>query len=144
MTREQHLVSPGAAGLILGSVAVFAFRIAHGDLPTDAGAEALAYVAAFPLDPVVHLGDCLGVLVCTGGLVALGGSLRHPAAWAVGRLGWSGVFVGLAIFGLGTVQFVRPNVVFPGVLLYGGGMIASQLWSLVLGGAVWRRAATAT
>jgi hypothetical protein len=56
-------------------------------------------------------------------------------------LGWTGMVVGAVIFALGAVQFVRPNVVFPGVLFYGGGTLASQLWTLVLGTVMWRRGA---
>ena len=54
-------------------------------------------------------------------------------------LAWSGVAVGVAVVVLGVVQFVRPNAIFDGVLLYGGGTIASQLWTLALGLAVARR-----
>jgi hypothetical protein len=223
VTRERHLLRIGAACLILGSIVVFVFRISHGDLPTDTGGAALSFVASRSLYPLVHLGDCLGVLVWTGGLVALSASLTHRAAWAVGvlgaasalvgaaihitefsidgyalptlagtwavaapserpmlefgarlvlvaiggpstialvilwgstlalyglavkeegysaLLGWTGVLVGALIFVLGTIQFLKPNVVFSGVLLYGGGTVVSQLWTLVLGIAVWRR-----
>jgi hypothetical protein len=50
------------------------------------------------------------------------------------------VLVGAVIFVLGTVQFLKPNVIFPGVLLYGGGTVLSQLWTFLLGIAMWRRA----
>ena len=223
MTRERRCLRIGAVCLILGSMCVFGFRIAHGDLPTDTGEAALGYVASHPLYPLVHLGDWLGVLVWTGGLVALSSSLTHPVAWAVGRLGaasvlvgaavhitefsidgyalptladswavatpvdrlnlefgarlvlvalggpstsalvilwgstlalyglavkqegysawlgWTGVVLGAAIFVLGTVQFLKPNVIFPGVLFYGGGTVVSQIWTFVLGIAMWRR-----
>jgi hypothetical protein len=213
--------------LILGSAAVLGFRLAHGDLPTDTGEEALSFVAARPLYPVVHFGDWLGVLVWTGGLVALAASLTDRTAWALGRLGtasvllgaavhitefsvdgyalpmlatswatagpadrasleagarlalviiggpstsallilwgttlvlfglatrregyadalgWTGVLVGAVIFALGTIQYLKPNVVFPGVILYGFGTILSQLWTLVLGISLWRRARVA-
>ena len=223
MTREQYLLRMGAACLILGSVSVLGFRLAHGDLPTDTGEAALSFVAAHPLYPLLHLGDWLGVLVWAVGLVALSGSLIRPSAWALGRLGaasvligaavhiaefsvdgyalptlagtwataaplerqslesgarlalvviggpstsalvilwgttlalyglavnqegyaswlgWTGSILGAVIVALGTVQYLKPNVVFPGVLLYGGGTVVSQLWSLVLGVAMWRR-----
>jgi hypothetical protein len=226
MTREQLICRIGAVSLILGSICVFVSRIAHGDLPTDTGAAALSYVASHPFYSLVHLGDWLGVLIWAGGLVALSGSLTHPVAWAVGRLGaasvlvgaavqiaefsidgyalstladtwtiaapsdrppleygarlvlvalggpstsalvilwgstlalyglavkaegfgnwlgWTGVVVGAAIFVLGSVQFLKPNVVFPGVIFYGGGTVVSQLWSVVLGAVMWRRGAT--
>src|SRR3989442_16001371 len=97
MTREQWMLNVGAILLILGSVVVFIARIAHGDLPTDTGEEALSYVAAFPLYPLVHFGDWLGVLVWTGGLVALAGSFRRPVASAFGCLGVARVLVGAAV-----------------------------------------------
>jgi hypothetical protein len=83
--------------LILGSAAVLGFRLAHGDLPTDTGEEALSFVAARPLYPVVHFGDWLGVLVWTGGLVALAASLTDRTAWALGRLGTASVLLGAAV-----------------------------------------------
>ena len=55
-------------------------------------------------------------------------------------LGWMGVVVGDAIFVLGTIQFLKPNI-FPGVLFYGGGTWVSQTWTLALGVAMWRRGA---
>lgn len=223
MTRERHSLRLGAVCLVLGSICVLAFRLAHGDLPTETGEAALSYVASYPLYPVVDLGDCLGVLVWAGGLVALSGSLTQRDASAIGRLGaasvligaavhitefsidgyalttfaglwavasaperqgleygarlvlvaiggpsasallilwgstlplyglavkregypawlaWVGMVVGAVIIVLGTVQFVRPNVVFNGVLLYGGGTIVSQIWTFCLGIAMWRR-----
>src|SRR6266536_1125456 len=97
MTREQPLLRIGAVCLIVGSICVLVFRLAHGDLPTDTGEAALSYVASYPLYPLVHFGDWLGVLVWTGGLVALSGSLTHRVAWAVGRLGAASVLVGAAV-----------------------------------------------
>src|SRR5207249_12227407 len=115
-------------------------------LPTLAN----AWIAAEPsARPQLEAGARL-VLVALGGpstsaLVILWGStlplyglaLREEgyAAW----LGWTGVLVGAVIFVLGTIQFLKPNVVFPGVILYGGGTVASQLWTLLLGVAMLRR-----
>ena len=224
MTREQCCQRLGAICLIVGSLCVLVARLAHGDLPTDTGEQALSFVVASPLYPLVHLGDWVGVLIWTSGLVALSASLTDRTAWAIGRLGavsvllgaavhitefsidgyalptlantwataapadrasleygarlvlvaiggpstsslailwgstlmlfglatrsegynsalgWTGVIVGAVIFALGAIQFVRPNVVFPGVILYGGGTIVSQLWTLVLGLLMWRKA----
>jgi hypothetical protein len=227
VTREQCCLRLGAICLIVGSMCVLVVRLAHGDLPTDTGEQALSFVAASPLYPLIHLGDWLGVAVWTGGLVALSASLTDRTAWAIGRLGavsvvlgaavhitefsidgyalptlanswvtaapvdraslesgarlvlvaiggpstsalailwgttlilfglaarsegydsalgWTGVIFGAGIFALGVIQFVKPNVMFPGVILYGGGTIVSQLWTLVLGFLMWRRAQTA-
>lgn len=55
-------------------------------------------------------------------------------------LGWTGVAAGAAVFILGAVQFLAPNVVFPGAVFYGGGTILSQLWTLIFGVAMWRGA----
>src|SRR4051794_26596301 len=98
MTREQVSLRIGAVCLVVGSVVAFVFRVfLHGDLPTDTGEAALAFVASRPIYPFVHLGDWLGVLIWAGGLVALSGSLTHGAAWAIGRLGAASVLVGAAI-----------------------------------------------
>jgi hypothetical protein len=213
-----------AVCLIVGSMCVLGFRQAHGDLPTDTGEQALSFVAANPLYPLVHFGDFMGVLVWTGGLVVFACSFEDCTACALGRLGaasvllgaavhitefsvdgyalpmlantwvtagpadragleygarlalviiggpstsallilwgttlvlfglairsdgysaalgWTGVLLGVAIIVLGTIQYLKPNVVFPGVLLYGLGGHIAQLWSLVLGLAIWRRA----
>jgi len=81
----------------------------------------------------------------TSALVILWGSTLPLYGLAVREegyptwLGWPGVLVGAVILVLGTIQFLKPNVVFPGVLLYGGGTIVSQLWTLLLGFAMWRR-----
>jgi hypothetical protein len=224
VTREQCCLRLGAICLIVGSMCVLVVRLAHGDLPTDTGEQALSFVAASPLYPLTHLGDWVGVLIWTSGLVALSASLTDRTAWAVGRLGavsvllgaavhitefsidgyalptlanawaaagsadrpsleygarlvlvaiggpstsalailwgstlvlfglavrsegyesslgWTGMIVGAVIFALGAIQFVKPNVVFPGVIMYGGGTIVSQFWTLVLGVLMWRRA----
>jgi hypothetical protein len=52
------------------------------------------------------------------------------------------VVVAAAIVVLGTVRFLWPNAVFPGVVLYGGGTIVTQPWTFALDVAVWRRART--
>jgi hypothetical protein len=98
LTREQLLLRIGAVSVIVGSVAVFAFRGLHGDLPTDTGEAALRYVASYPLYHVIHLGANLGVLLWAVGLAALSSSLTHRVAWAVGRLGAASVLVGAAIY----------------------------------------------
>ncbi len=56
-------------------------------------------------------------------------------------LGWTGVTTGGVIAVLGAIQYLEPNI-FPGVLFYGGGTVVSQIWTIVLGVAMWRRAGT--
>jgi hypothetical protein len=227
VTREQVSLRIGAVCVIVGSVLVLVVRtVLHGDLPTDSGRAALAFVASRPIYPLVHLGDWLGVLIWACGLVALSGSLTHPGAWAIGRLGaasvlvgaavhiaefsidgyalptlaetwvaappsqraelefgarlalviiggpstsalvilwgstlilyglavklegyssmwlgWAGIVFGAVIFAFGTVQFLEPNDIYPGALFYGGGTVVSQIWTLILGVAMWRRGA---
>jgi len=97
VTREQCCLRLGAICLIVGSLCVLVVRLAHGDLPTDTGEQALSFVAASPLYPLIHLGDWLGVLVWTGGLVALSASLTDRTAWAIGRLGAVSVVLGAAV-----------------------------------------------
>jgi hypothetical protein len=92
------------------------------------------------------------VLVAIGGpstiaLVMLWGSTLVLYGLAVKKegysswLGWTGVITGAVITVLGTIQFLKPNI-FPGALFYGGGTLVSQLWTVVLGVAMWRRAGT--
>jgi hypothetical protein len=111
---------------------------------------AAAWAVAAPSErPDLEFGARL-VLVALGGpstsaLVILWGSTLALYGLAVKRegystwLGWARAASGAAISGLGTVQFLEPNVVFPGVLFDGGGTVVSQLWSFVLGIAMWRR-----
>jgi hypothetical protein len=56
-------------------------------------------------------------------------------------LGGTGIALGSVIFVMGITQYLQPNI-FPGVLLYGGGMLAAHLWAIFLGIAMWRRAGT--
>ena len=85
----------------------------------------------------------------TSALVLLWGSTLALFGLAVRRegyfrsLGWTGVVIGGAILVLGIIQYLKPNVVFPGVILYCLGGIVSQLWTFVLGIASWRRARSA-
>lgn len=98
MTRDQRFLRIGALCVIVGSVAVFVFRAAHGDLPTGTPEAALRFVASHPNYRGVHLGANLGVLVWVGGLVALASALTQPVAWFLGRLGVASALVGAAIY----------------------------------------------
>lgn len=223
MTREQLFLRIGAACLIVGSIAVFVFRAAHGDLPTRTAEVALTYVAAHPDYRGVHLGANFGVLLWVGGLIVLASSFTRRVPWALGRLaaasalvgaaiyivdfsidgfglhlladrwaaaspsgradaerivevalvvlwgtslisiiilwglplvllgpavalegeypawlGWTGLVVGAASFLIVTAQFLRPSLI-PGILVYFVVPSVTQLWSLALGIAMWRR-----
>jgi hypothetical protein len=56
-------------------------------------------------------------------------------------LSWTGVTLGAALFVMGTIFYLKPNI-YPGVLLYGFGTLAAHLWAIFLGIAMWRRAGT--
>jgi hypothetical protein len=96
-THDQGVLRTSAVCLIAGSTAVIAFRIAHGDLPTDTGRVALSYVVSRPIYPIVHFGDVLGFLAWTVGLAALSDSLRDRVASTLGRAGLVSAAVGLAV-----------------------------------------------
>lgn len=96
-TSDRRGLRIGAACLILGSSGFLGFRLIHGDLPTDTGAAALAFVASHPAYSIVHLGDWLSVLLWTCGLVVLSGSLLHRDAWAIGRLGAASALIGASV-----------------------------------------------
>jgi hypothetical protein len=102
--EEQRLgVDPaalrlGAVCVVVGGVAVFGFRLAHGDLPAARPEAALRFIIAHPAYAGVHLGAIGGVLVWAGGLIALSGTIRHRFARVVGRMGAASVLVGAAVF----------------------------------------------
>ncbi|MPZ74887.1 MAG: hypothetical protein GEU74_17030 [Nitriliruptorales bacterium] len=88
----------GALGVIVGSVAVFGFRLAHGDLPAADPPAALQFITGHPAYAGVHLGAILGVLVWTCGIVTLAVTFTHGLAGALARWGAASVLVGAAIF----------------------------------------------
>ena len=88
----------GAASVILGGLVVFVARAAHGDLPTDTGANALSYVADFPIYHIAHLAANLGVLLWAAGFYALSSSLSDRTARAVGRVASAAVLIGAAVY----------------------------------------------
>jgi hypothetical protein len=139
-----------AASVLLGAaVHVTEFSADGYALPTLAAAWAVAP----PTErATLEMGARLALVVLggpsTSALVILWGSTLVLYGLAVhweGYPAWFGrvgVAVGAAIAVLGTVQFLWPNVVFPGVVLYGGGTIVTQPWTFALGVAMWRRART--
>ena len=137
----------GAASVLIGAaVHITEFSVDGYALPTLAGTWATATASE---RQSLEFGARLALVVIggpsTSALVILWGTTLALYGLAVQQegypswLGWTGAVSGVVIFVLGTVQFLKPNVVFPGVLLYGGGTIVSQLWSLVLGVFMWRR-----
>jgi hypothetical protein len=138
----------GAASVLLGAaVHITEFSVDGYALPTLANAWATASSAdRASLESGARL-----VLVAIGGpstsavailwgptLILFGLAVRGEGYDS--SLAWTGVIIGALICALGAIQFVRPNVVFPGVVLYGGGTIVSQLWTLILGALMWRHA----
>lgn len=95
---ERLSLRIGAVCLAVGSVAVFVFRAAHGDLPAGVPEAALRFISSRPYYAWVHLGTVLGVVAWVGGLVALSDSLTHRAARTLGRLGAASALVGSAVF----------------------------------------------
>jgi len=74
----------------------------HGDLPADDAQAALAFIAARPIYASVHLAAILGVLIATGGFVALASTFTQPVTWLLGRVGSAAAVVGAAVY---TVDF---------------------------------------
>jgi hypothetical protein len=139
----------GAVSVLVGAaVHIAEFSIDGYALPTLAETWAVASPSE---RPDLEFGARL-VLVAIGGpstiaLVMLWGSTLVLYGLAVKKegysswLGWTGVITGAVITVLGTIQFLKPNI-FPGALFYGGGTLVSQLWTVVLGVAMWRRTGT--
>jgi hypothetical protein len=88
----------GGACTIVGSLAIFGFRLAHGDPPAANPEGALRFIAEHPTYAGVHLGTILGVLGWIGGFILLSGTLVHPFAGLLARLGSASVLVGGATF----------------------------------------------
>jgi hypothetical protein len=98
MSCERLFLRVGAICNIVGSLAVFAFRAAHGDLPAADPEAALRFISQHPAYAGVHLGTILGVLLWVGGVIALAATLTHPLGKLLGRWGAASVLVGAAIF----------------------------------------------
>jgi hypothetical protein len=137
----------GAASALVGAaVHITEFSIDGYALPTLANAWASAPAAerasleyAARLALVIIGGPSVSALLILWGTTLTLFGLAARSDGYGNELAWTGVVVGALIFVLGAIQYLKPNV-FPGVFLYGGGTIASQLWTMVLGFATWRRA----
>jgi hypothetical protein len=134
--------------LLGAAVHITEFSVDGYALPTLANAWAVAapadrtsleYSARLAL--VVIGGPSTSALLILWGvtLVLFGLAVRSDGYSST--LGWTGVAIGAIIVVLGTIQYLKPNVAFPGVVLYGFGTIVSQLWTFILAIAMWRRAA---
>jgi hypothetical protein len=99
-TEEEHYLRVGAICVIAGSLAVFAFRLAHGDPPAATPEAHLQFVTDHPAYAGVHLGTILGVLVWVGGIIVLVGTFMDSLARLLGRWGTASVLIGAAIFGV--------------------------------------------
>ncbi len=88
----------GGVFIIVGSLVVSGFRLAHGDLPAAHTDAALHFITEHAMYAGVHLGTILGVLAWVAGFVALSGTFRHGLARVLGRMGAASMLVGAAIF----------------------------------------------
>jgi hypothetical protein len=84
-SADPRALRLGGGCVIIGSLAVGGFRLAHGDLPAADAEAALAFITEHPMYAGVHLGTVLGALVWVAGFVALSGTFRHGFARVLGR-----------------------------------------------------------
>ncbi len=89
----------GAMALIVGTVFALVFNIVHGRASDATSTEAQLRLAA-DKGPwiVIHLGLFVGVLLITGGLLALARSLDWEAGSAWARFGAAGALISGALF----------------------------------------------
>jgi hypothetical protein len=90
----------GGVCAIVGAVVFATVRLLHGDTPAADAEASLAFVAARPSYPAVHVLALYAAMVALAGLLALASSLRRPPAWLLGRAGAASATVSLAIFGV--------------------------------------------
>jgi hypothetical protein len=98
MNQPDTFSKIGAVCVVVGSIAVFTFRAAHGDLPAADPAAALDFIAARPYYAAIHLGTILGVVLWVGGLIVLSSGLTRQGASMLGRLGVASAVLGGAVF----------------------------------------------
>jgi Domain of unknown function (DUF4386) len=90
----------GAACTIVGALAFGTLRVLHGDTPGDDPDASLTFVAGRPAYAGIHIGAVLAAVLSLAGPIALVGSLTHPTARLLGRLGLAASLIGLGIFGV--------------------------------------------
>lgn len=83
---------------MVGAIAFGIVRILHGDTPGADAPASLTFVAGRPDYAGVHIGAVFAALLTLAGLIGVAGSLTHPIAWTLGRLGVASSLVGMAIF----------------------------------------------
>ena len=98
MNQRAPFSKFGAMCVVVGSIAVFVFRAAHGDLPAAEPEAALGFIAAQPAYAAIHLGTILGVVLWAGGLIILSSDLTRQVASMLGRLGAASAVLGGAVF----------------------------------------------
>jgi len=137
----------GLASVLVGAaVHIVEFSIDGFGLPMLADAWAVAPPSEQPglelgarvLLAVMGGPSVIALIFVWGFTLALYGLAVGKEGYA-GWLGWTGAILGIAIFVMGMIFYLKPNL-FPGVLLYGGGTLAAHLWAVFLGLAMWRRA----
>ena len=131
----------------MGAAVHITFSVEGYALPTLADAWATAPSSQRPelefgarLALVIIGGPSTSALVILWGVALILYGLAVKLEGYSGWLGWTGAVAGAAALVSGTAQIVEPNV-FPGALFYVGGTIVSQVWTIVLGVAMCRRAA---
>jgi hypothetical protein len=100
-TPRTTVAPPARTGpllVIVGSLAVLGFRLAHGDLPAADAAAAVHFIGDHPPYPAVHLGDIAGVLTWAAGYLLITRTLAHPTGGQLGMLGGASLLVGAAVF----------------------------------------------
>lgn len=136
----------GAASVLVGAAAhVGEFSVDGYALPTLAhewvtasGAQRADLEHGARLALVIIGGPSLASLVILWGVALPLYGLAVAAEGYSPVLGWAGVLIGVATFVGGAVEYLAPNS-FPGAIVYGGGTIVTQLWTLILGIAMWIR-----
>src|SRR5215211_7350856 len=97
---ERLVLRSGAICVVIGSLAVFAFLLAHGDPPAATPEAHLQFVTDHPAYAGVHLGAILSVLVWVSVIIVLAGTFIHSLVRLRGRWGTASVLIGAAIFGV--------------------------------------------
>jgi hypothetical protein len=118
----------GGVCAVVGAIAFAIVRVLHGDTPAADAQASLAFVAGRAWYAAVHIGAVFATLLTLVGLIALVGSLAHPAAVLLGRFGLATALVGLAIF---SVESASEGLALPELARASAGATAEQQAELV-------------